>query len=85
MKRKPPVHKGQRALYPGKMDMYNPSEIQSSLLPPMNPNDQRQRSHQNNNMAYINVASDGAKPVGGVGLKRAEKDLIMRRYKNNYH
>jgi hypothetical protein len=36
-------------------------------------------------MAYINTSSDGAKPVGPIGLKRAEKELIMRRYKNNYH
>jgi hypothetical protein len=52
----------------------------------MNPNEPRLMSHQNNqNMAYVNVSSNGAKDVGGVGLKRAEKDLIMRRYKNNYH
>jgi hypothetical protein len=36
-------------------------------------------------MAYVNISSDGAKPVGPIGLKRAEKELIMRRYKNNYH
>jgi hypothetical protein len=36
-------------------------------------------------MAYVNISSDGAKPVGPIGLKRAEKDLIMRRYKNAYH
>jgi hypothetical protein len=33
MKRKPPVHKGQRHGYPGKMDMYNPSEIHGGMLP----------------------------------------------------
>lgn len=36
-------------------------------------------------MAYVNISSNGAKPVGPIGLKRAEKELIMRRYKNNYH
>ena len=46
------------------------------------------RIHQNQNynpqnMAYVNISSDGAKPVGPIGLKRAEKELIMRRYK--YH
>jgi hypothetical protein len=35
-------------------------------------------------MAYVNISSDGAKPVGPIGLKRAEKELIMRRYKNHY-
>jgi hypothetical protein len=37
------------------------------------------------NMAYVNISSDGAKPVGPIGLKRAEKELIMRRYKYNHH
>ena len=47
----------------------------------MNPN-----SHQNNQgMAYVNISSDGAKPVGPIGLKRAEKELIMRRYNSKYH
>jgi len=36
-------------------------------------------------MAYVNISSDGAKPVGPIGLKRAEKELIMRRYKYNHH
>jgi len=36
-------------------------------------------------MAYVNISSEGAKPVGPIGLKRAEKELIMRRYKNAYH
>jgi len=34
-------------------------------------------------LAYINVTGEGAKPVGY--LKKAEKDLINRRYKYNYH
>jgi hypothetical protein len=37
------------------------------------------------NLAYINISGDGAKPVGYLGLKKAEKDLIMRRYKYNHH
>lgn len=36
-------------------------------------------------MAYVNISSDGAKPVGPIGLKRAEKELIMRRYNSKYH
>lgn len=36
-------------------------------------------------MAYVNISSEGNKPVGPIGLKRAEKELIMRRYKNAYH
>lgn len=35
-------------------------------------------------MAYINIIGEGAKPVGVIGLKKAEKDLIMRRYKYNH-
>jgi hypothetical protein len=31
-------------------------------------------------MAYIGVSGEGASPVGAIGLKRAEKELIMRRY-----
>lgn len=37
-----------------------------------------------NNMAYINISGEGARPVGHLGLKKAEKDLIMRRYKYNH-
>lgn len=36
-------------------------------------------------MAYVNISSDGAKPVGPIGLKRAEKELIMRRYNSKYN
>lgn len=43
------------------------------------------RGDRNQNMAYVNISSDGAKPVGPIGLKRAEKELIMRRYKYNHH
>jgi len=34
-------------------------------------------------IAYINITGD-ARPVGQLGLKKAEKDLIMRRYKYNH-
>lgn len=43
------------------------------------------RGSSNQNMAYVNISSEGAKPVGPIGLKRAEKELIMRRYKHAYH
>lgn len=32
-------------------------------------------------MAYVGVTNELNKPVGPIGLKRAEKELIMRRYK----
>jgi len=34
-------------------------------------------------MAYINITGEAARPVGHLGLKKVEKDLIMRRYKYN--
>ena len=37
------------------------------------------------NMAYVNISSEGNKPVGPIGLKRAEKELIMRRYLSLIH
>jgi hypothetical protein len=33
-------------------------------------------------MAYIQISSDGQRPVGPLGLKKAEQDLIKRRYKH---
>lgn len=36
-------------------------------------------------MAYLNVSHEGNKPIGPIGLKKAEKDLIMRRYKAQQH
>lgn len=34
---------------------------------------------------YVNITGDGAgRPVGVIGLKKAEKDLILRRYKYNH-
>ena len=47
--------------------------------------DQQNHSQSRKNLAYINITGDGAKPVGYLGLKKAEKDLIMRRYKYNHH
>jgi hypothetical protein len=35
-------------------------------------------------MAYINITGEGARAVGPMGLKKAEKDLILRRYKYNH-
>jgi hypothetical protein len=34
-------------------------------------------------IAYINITGD-ARPVGPIGIKKGEKDLIMRRYKYNH-
>jgi hypothetical protein len=36
-------------------------------------------------MAYINVSSDGNRLVGPLGLKKAEQDLIKRRYKQQHY
>ena len=41
--------------------------------------------HSNQPMAYVGVSSDGAKAVGPIGLKRAERELIQRRYNSKYH
>lgn len=41
--------------------------------------------HSNQPMAYVNISSDGAKAVGPIGLKRAERELIQRRYNSKYH
>ncbi len=40
-------------------------------------------------MAYIQISNDGQRPVGPLGIKKVEQDLIKRRYKqqqylNNY-
>lgn len=37
------------------------------------------------NLAYINITGEGAKPVGPIGIKKAEKELILRRYKYNHN
>ena len=81
LKRKPPVHKQNRK----HVDLYNPADLQQSsqMLPNVVSNNDLRRNP--NNMAYVNISSDGAKPVGPIGLKRAEKELIMRRYKYNHH
>jgi hypothetical protein len=36
-------------------------------------------------MAYINISSDGNRLVGPLGLKKAEQDLIKRRYKYQHY
>ena len=46
---------------------------------------QQNPNYNPQNMAYVNISSDGAKAVGPIGLKRAEKELIMRRYKNPHY
>ena len=37
------------------------------------------------NMAYINISSDGQRLVGPLGLKKAEQELIKRRYKYQHY
>lgn len=37
------------------------------------------------NMAYINISNDGNRLVGPLGLKKAEQELIKRRYKYSYN
>ena len=36
-------------------------------------------------MAYINISNDGNRLVGPLGLKKAEQELIKRRYKYSYN
>ena len=36
-------------------------------------------------MALISISSDGQKLVGPLGLKKAEQDLIKRRYNYQYY
>lgn len=36
-------------------------------------------------MAYINISSDGQRLVGPLGLKKAEQELIKRRYKYQHY
>ena len=38
-----------------------------------------------NGMAYININSDGQRLVGPLGMKKAEQDLIKRRYKQHHY
>jgi len=54
-----------------------------SALP--NLSDQGANQQSRKNLAYINISGEAAKPVGYLGLKKAERDLIMRRYKQNHH
>lgn len=59
-----------------------PSIQQSLTKSPSNYN--LQEAPQPQQMAYINISSDGYRPVGPLGLKKAEQDLIKRRYKQSY-
>jgi hypothetical protein len=43
------------------------------------------RVGNNSKHAYIGVLGDGAQQVGALGLNKAEKELIMRRYKAGVH
>lgn len=91
-RKKPPVH-GYRN--PKKnIDIYNPAAEMNQLphVPSTHELGHGRQPHNrmgihggHHNMAYVNISSDGAKPVGPIGLKRAEKELIMRRYKYNHH
>ena len=96
-RKKPPVGQYRGERNPKNIDMYNPSAAtlaESNLPNVASTNElhnggrhaQRMGIHgSGQNMAYVNISSDGAKPVGPIGLKRAEKELIMRRYKYNHH
>ena len=50
----------------------------SNMMPDINTTSKK-------NVAYINITGEGAKPVGPIGLKKAEKELILRRYKYNHN
>lgn len=36
-------------------------------------------------MAYINISNDGQRLVGPLGIKKAEQELIKRRYKQHHY
>jgi hypothetical protein len=36
-------------------------------------------------MAYINIGTEGHRPVGPLGIKKAEQELIKRRYKQQHY
>lgn len=64
-------------------DLYDDGVISSDNMAPP----KASRNNVGNsmpNMAYIGVTQDGSQPVGPMGIKKAEKDLIMRRYKYNH-
>ena len=52
--------------------------VPSNIMPNINTTSKK-------NIAYINITGEGAKPVGPIGLKKAEKELILRRYKYNHN
>ena len=49
--------------------------------------EQLSHSYNPNGLALINVSQEHAKAVGPMGIKRAEQELIRRRYNNkqNHH
>lgn len=63
----------------------SPERIYIHKGPPPLPSLAGDNQQSKKNLAYINISGDAAKPVGSLGLKKVEKDLIMRRYKYNHH
>ena len=72
----------------------------SQVLSPQsqnNPHSQRENSNNlihinrkprvnyQGNLAYINISSEGQRLVGPLGLKKAEQELIKRRYKYQHY
>jgi len=55
------------------------------MLPNVGSQQRLNGNYNPQNLAYINVSNEAAKPVGPMGLKRAEQELIRRRYGNKYH
>lgn len=61
------------------------SQEQPPRIPIIQAKESLVNSASKKNMAYINITGEGAKAVGPIGLKKAEKDLILRRYKYTHH
>ena len=66
------------------IDLYNPVDSNLPQIQQDNRGPSRSKHYNQQNLAYVNVSKAGNEPVGPIGLKRAEKELIMRRYKNAY-
>ena len=57
------------------------TNLQGSPQPFQNDPSPSPVQQKNSQMAYINISSDGYRPVGPLGIKKAEQELIKRRYK----
>ena len=83
----PPVqsHRQQTNVY--KSQNHSPNQIQYQHRDNQNlgPLQRKPRVNYPGNMAYINISNDGNRLVGPLGMKKAEAELIKRRYKYQHY